>query len=114
MSWVSLEDVLGLAHASLFDGELRGAERGGAEAVRQADFARTLGRVLSRPAVVPVPALAVKTLFGKMGEEVLLAGAHVRPEVAERLGFPFIHPKLEKALRFTLGKTAAGPQFTSG
>jgi uncharacterized protein (TIGR01777 family) len=113
LSWVSLEDVLGLAHAALFNPELRGPVNAVApEAVRQADFARVLGKVLSRPAVVPMPAVAVKALFGQMGQEALLAGAHVRPEVAERAGFPFIHSKLEDALRFTLGKTTAGTLFT--
>ena len=78
------------------------------EAVRQRDFARTLGRVLSRPAVMPVPAAAVRALFGEMGKETVLSGAHVRPEVAERLGYSFMFPRLEEALRFTLGRTTAG------
>ncbi|HEY0097120.1 MAG TPA: DUF1731 domain-containing protein, partial [Archangium sp.] len=64
-----------------------------------------------RPAVVPLPAAAVRTLFGEMGTETLLGSAHVRPEVAERQGFTFLHPSLEQALRFTLGKTSEGPRF---
>jgi uncharacterized protein len=115
MSWVSLEDVLGLIHFALFTPELRGPVNAVApQAVRQEDFAKTLGRVLSRPAVVPLPAVAVRALFGQMGQEALLAGAHVRPEAAERHGYPFLHRELEPALRFTLGRTTAGPQFTHG
>jgi uncharacterized protein (TIGR01777 family) len=115
MSWVSLEDVLGLAHFALFTPELRGPVNAVApNAVRQQDFAKTLGRVLSRPAVFPLPAVAVKAMLGEFGEEALLAGAHVRPEVAERHGYPFFHRDLEAAMRFTLGRTTAGPQFTYG
>lgn len=114
MSWISLEDVVGLIHFALLKPELRGAVNAVApHAVRQEDFAKTLGRVLSRPAVMPLPAVAVRTMFGQMGQEALLDGAHVRPEAAEQHGFPFMHLELEGALRFTLGRTTAGPQFTS-
>jgi hypothetical protein len=113
MSWVSLEDVLGLIHFALFTPGLRGPVNAVApQAVRQEELARTLGRVLSRPAVLPLPGAVVRALFGEMGQEVLLAGAHVRPEVAERHGFPFCQPALEPALRFTLGRTTEGPRFS--
>jgi uncharacterized protein (TIGR01777 family) len=112
MSWVSLEDVLGLIQFALFTPGLRGPVNAVApNAVRQEELARTLGQVLSRPAVVPLPAAAVRTLFGEMGNETLLGSAHVRPEVAERQGFTFLHPSLEQTLRFTLGKTSEGPRF---
>ncbi|QRN95105.1 TIGR01777 family oxidoreductase [Archangium violaceum] len=115
MSWVSLEDVIGLVHFALFDEGLRGPVNAVApNAVRQAELARTLGQVLSRPALVPLPASAVRTLFGEMGQETLLLSAHLRPEAAERQGFTFIHPTLEQALRFTLGKTTEGPRFRHG
>jgi uncharacterized protein len=113
LSWVSLEDVLGLTQLALFHPELRGPVNAVApEAVRQGELARTLGRVLSRPAVLPMPAAAIRAMFGEMGQETLLSSAHVRPEVAERHGFAFLHPRLEDALRFTLGRTTAGTQFT--
>ncbi|MDY7229117.1 TIGR01777 family oxidoreductase [Hyalangium rubrum] len=114
-SWVSMEDVLGLIQFALFTPELRGPVNAVApHAVRQEEFAKTLGRVLSRPAVMPLPAVAVRAMFGQMGQEVLLEGVHVRPEVAERHGYTFTHLELEGALRFTLGRTTAGPQFTLG
>ncbi|MBN1204428.1 MAG: TIGR01777 family oxidoreductase [Myxococcaceae bacterium] len=113
MSWISLEDVLGLIHFALFTPELRGPVNAVApQAVRQEELARTLGRVLSRPAVFPLPGAVVRTLFGEMGQEALLAGAHVRPEAAERHGFSFLYPRLEAALRFTLGRTSEGPRFS--
>jgi uncharacterized protein len=113
MSWVSLEDVLGLTLLAIFNPELRGPVNAVApQAVRQEELARTLGRVVSRPAVLPMPAVAIRALFGEMGKETVLSSAHVRPAVAERLGFSFMHPQLEGALRFTLGRTTAGPEFT--
>jgi NAD dependent epimerase/dehydratase family enzyme len=113
MSWVSLEDVLGLTQWALFQPELRGPVNAVApQAVRQEELARTLGRVLSRPAVLPMPGAVVRALFGEMGKETVLSSAHVRPEVAERHGYPFIHPQLEAALRFTLGRTTAGTEFS--
>ncbi|WP_257454601.1 TIGR01777 family oxidoreductase [Archangium lipolyticum] len=115
MSWVSIEDVIGLIHFALFTEGLRGPVNAVApNAVRQEEFARTLGQVLSRPALFPLPASAVRTLFGEMGQETLLLGAHLRPEAAERQGFTFVHPTLEQALRFTLGKTTEGPRFRHG
>jgi NAD dependent epimerase/dehydratase family enzyme len=49
-----------------------------------------------------------------MGEETLLLSARLRPEAAEHHGFAFIHPQLEQALRFTLGRTTEGPRFRYG
>ncbi|ADO70119.1 TIGR01777 family oxidoreductase [Stigmatella aurantiaca] len=115
VSWIALEDVLGLAHFALMKPELRGPVNAVApHAVRQEEFARSLGRVLSRPSVFPLPAVAVRTVFGQLGQEALLAGAHVLPEVAQRQGFSFLFPELEEALRFTLGRTTAGAQFMHG
>ncbi|WP_338869152.1 TIGR01777 family oxidoreductase [Myxococcus stipitatus] len=109
MSWVSLEDLLGLIHFSLFTDAARGPINAVAPgAVRQGDFARTLGRVVRRPAVLPMPAAVIRTLFGEMGQEALLAGARALPTRAEQLGYSFVLPELEGALRFTLGRTTEG------
>ncbi|NMO22904.1 TIGR01777 family protein [Pyxidicoccus fallax] len=111
-SWVSLEDVLGLIHFSLFTEAARGPINTVAPGtVRQEEFARTLGRVIRRPAFLPVPAPVIRTLFGEMGQETVLSGARVLPTAAERLGYTFIHRDLEDALRFTLGRTTAGPEY---
>jgi hypothetical protein len=113
MSWISLEDLVGFIQLGLFTEQMRGPVNAvSPQPVRQEEFARTLGRVLSRPAVLPMPAGAIRALFGEMGQETVLSGAQVRPQVAERLGFPFIHPDLESALRFALGRTRTGPEFT--
>jgi NAD dependent epimerase/dehydratase family enzyme len=114
VSWVSLEDVLGLVQRSLLDERVRGPLNAVAPGVlRQADFARTLGRVLGRPAVLTLPAAAVRALFGEMGEAALLGSQRVEPAAALSHGFRFLHPELEGALRFHLGRTREGPQFSA-
>ncbi|MCP3138764.1 TIGR01777 family oxidoreductase [Pyxidicoccus xibeiensis] len=114
-SWVSLEDVLGLIHFSLFTEAARGPINTVAPGtVRQVDFARTLGKVLRRPSFFPVPAPVIRTLFGEMGQETVLVGARVHPTGAERLGYSFLLPDLEDALRFTLGLTTEGPEYRYG
>ncbi len=115
MGWISLEDVIGLVHFALFTPGMRGPVNAVApHPVRQEELARTLGQVLSRPAVVPLPAAVVRTLFGEMGQEALLSSARVHPEAAGRQGFTFLHPSLEQTLRFTLGKTSEGSHFRHG
>ncbi len=102
-SWIDLEDVLGaiehLLHSSL-EGPVNVVSP---TPVQQQDFTRTLGRVLRRPAFLPMPTPAVKTLFGEMGREVLLASQRVRPTRLQQDGFTYLHPHLEDALRTMLG-----------
>jgi len=69
--------------------------------VTNADFARALGRVLRRPAIMPIPALALRVLLGEFAT-FLLTGARVLPARAEREGFRFRHSELEPALRALL------------
>ncbi|MEZ4461023.1 MAG: DUF1731 domain-containing protein, partial [bacterium] len=67
------------------------------------DFTKTLARVLHRPAIVPLPAAAVKLTMGEMGQALLLDGARVLPDKLQRSGFEFLHPTLELALKAELG-----------
>jgi len=67
--------------------------------VTNAEFARTLGRVLRRPAVMPAPAFALRLLLGEMADALLLSGQRAVPARAERLGFVFQYARLEDALR---------------
>ncbi len=69
------------------------------DAVTNARFTRTLGRVLSRPAVLTVPAWAVKLVFGESGRELLLASQRMAPAKLEQAGFRWLYPDLEAALR---------------
>ncbi|MEN8165594.1 MAG: DUF1731 domain-containing protein, partial [Acidobacteriota bacterium] len=68
------------------------------EASTSREFARTLGRVLRRPAFLPAPAFAVRLLAGEMADALLLSSARVQPEVLKRAGYQFAVPSLEAAL----------------
>ena len=70
--------------------------------VTNAEFTRILGRVLRRPTLFPVPAFAVRLMFGEMGEELLLASQRVQPAAALGSGFRFAYAELEGALRHLL------------
>ena len=105
MSWIALDDVLGVIKHALADERLRGPVNTVAPApVRNAEFTKALGRVLGRPTVLPMPAFAVRLAFGEMGEALLLAGQRVVPKRLEETGYRFAYPDLEGALRHALKK----------
>lgn len=99
MSWISYLDVTrGLSWLAL-DSTLDGAVNlTSPEPVRNADFTRALGRAIHRPAIVPVPALAIKALYGAMGEETVINGQRVIPRRLLDAGFEFGHPGIDQAL----------------
>jgi hypothetical protein len=66
------------------------------------EFTRTLGRVLFRPTVFPLPAFAARLMFGEMAEALLLASARVVPAKLQSSRFGFRHKELEPALRDAL------------
>ena len=104
MSWVSLDDVVSaIYHAIMTDAMTGPVNVVAPNPVTNAEFARTLARVLHRPALAPVPAAAVKTAFGEMGQALLLSGQRVVPDVLNETGFTFRHSELETALRHMLG-----------
>jgi hypothetical protein len=103
MSWIHLEDLCGIFLALLSKDFCQGAFNGTApHPARMADFAKTLGRVLRRPAVLPTPGFAMKVLLGESAD-VLLTGQHVVPKRMLEEGFVFRFPELEPALRDLLG-----------
>ncbi|MBL9039831.1 MAG: TIGR01777 family oxidoreductase, partial [Archangium sp.] len=105
-SWISIEDVLGVVLHALYTPSLHGAVNVVAPTpVTNADLTRSLGHVLRRPAVAPVPVVALRVLYGELAE-TLAGGQRVRPATLEASGFSFVHPTFEQALRFTLGRTA--------
>jgi uncharacterized protein len=104
--WIALDDLVYLIHHVLMTGTIHGPLNAVAPTpIRQIDFIRTLGRVIRRPTVLPMPAPAVRLLFGQMGNELLLGSARVSSATATQSGFEFMHPQLEEALRFELGIT---------
>jgi hypothetical protein len=103
MSWVHRDDVVGLVLAALGSEAWHGAVNATAPApVTNRDFARALGRVLGRPAVLPVPAIVLRLALGEMAS-MLVTGQRVLPKVAEAHGYAFRHPALAAALAACVG-----------
>ncbi len=108
MSWIAVDDLVGLIMYALTTDSLRGPLNAVAPApVTNAEFTRTLAAVLRRPAVLPVPAFALRTLLGEMAEELLLASQRVEPAAALAGGFRFRYPELRTALAHVLGSGAS-------
>ena len=105
LSWVTLDDVLGAIHHALITDTVRGPLNVTApQPVTNSEFTATLGRVLGRPTVLPLPASVARLLLGEMADELLLSSARVMPQKLLDTHYPFRHPDLEGALRHVLGK----------
>lgn len=103
MSWIAREDIVALIRWLIDNASARGAYNGTAPTpVTNAEFARTLGAALHRPALLPTPAFALKLLFGEMAD-LLLTGQRVVPTRATAQGFKFKYPDLASALSAILG-----------
>jgi len=104
MSWIDVEDLVGaLLHIVHSEGLHGPVNMVGPKPVRNAEFTQILASVLNRPAMFPLPALAVKLAFGEMGETVLLGSQQVEPTRLVHSGFAFrfetLRDSLEHALR---------------
>jgi hypothetical protein len=100
MSWISLDDVVRLIGFAIAEPSVEGAVNGTAPVpVRNRDFARALGRVLRRPAILPLPALPLEWVLGDFARELLTGGQRVVPAKATACGFRFLDADLETALR---------------
>ena len=105
MSWIALHDhVSAMEHALATTGLHGPVNLVSPNPVTNAEFAATLGRVLDRPALVPVPSFALELLYGEMARATILAGQRVLPRALLRTGFEFAHPTLDEALRFELAR----------
>ena len=105
VSWIAIDDLVAAILHALDTASLAGAVNAVApEPVQNRELARTLGRVLGRPALLPLPAFAARLLLGQMADELLLASARVEPARLQATGFAFRHPTLEDALRHELGR----------
>jgi uncharacterized protein (TIGR01777 family) len=100
--WVHLDDVVRALIFCVDEPDARGAVNlSSPNPVTNAEFSHALGRALNRPAVLPVPALALKVLYGEMAQ-IVTTGQRVIPRRLEQLGFAFGQPQLEAALRDVL------------
>lgn len=98
-SWLTLPELAAMVAFVMAEQSLDGPINFVAPAaVTNADFARTLAKVLKRPAIFPLPAPIVKLAFGEMGEQMLLASLRVQPRKLIEAGYPFKHEQLQAAL----------------
>ncbi len=103
MPWIALTDLVDALRHLLGDGKLDGPLNLVApQQVTNREWTRTLGRVLKRPTLFPLPAIAAKLLLGEMAGELLLASARVTPDKLIAGGYHFTYPDLEPALRSIL------------
>ncbi|HET6327516.1 MAG TPA: TIGR01777 family oxidoreductase, partial [Planctomycetaceae bacterium] len=105
MSWIGLDDVIGAIHHAITCDALNGPVNVVApNSVTNHDFTKTLGRVLRRPTVLPMPAFAARLALGEMADELLLASIPVLPRRLEETGYKFRDAQLEPTLRHALGR----------
>ncbi len=105
MSWITIDDMVGVILHALKNDSVRGPVNAVApRPVTNAEFTKTLGRVLGRPTLFPVPAFAARLAFGEMADALLLSSARVEPSRLIATDYKFAYPELEGALRHVLGK----------
>lgn len=103
MSWIALDDAVAAIYYALTTDRLRGPVNTTAPApVTNREFTTTLGRILSRPTLFPLPAAALRLALGEMADSVLLGSTRVLPARLIEDGFQFQYPTLEAALRRAL------------
>lgn len=105
VSWIAIDDAVGTIQHVICTDSLKGAVNGVAPTpVTNAEFTQVLARMLSRPAVFPMPAFAARVAFGEMADALLLASTRVVPTRLQASGYRFRYPGLESALRHLLGR----------
>ena len=105
MSWIALDDLVEVIAFALAAPNLRGPVNAVAPTpVTNREFTKTLGRLLGRPTLCPVPAFAARLALGEMAEALLLASARVMPAALLASGFAFRYPDLDGALRHLIGR----------
>jgi uncharacterized protein len=103
MSWVALEDVVAAIQFALATQQAAGPMNLAApRPVTNLEFTKTLGNVLHRPTIFPMPAFAARLIFGEMADALLLSSTRVVPQALTTAGYQFRWPELEPALRHLL------------
>lgn len=109
MSWIAIEDVVNGLISLIGDKSVIGPVNFVApNPVTNAEFTKTLGRVLSKPTLFPVPAFGARLAFGEMADALLLSSQRVQPNVLQQRGFGFAYPSLDAALRHILATEKRG------
>jgi uncharacterized protein (TIGR01777 family) len=100
MSWVTLEDVVGILRFAIENASVRGAINiVSPQPLQNAEFTKALARAMHRPALFPAPAFALRLALGEMADALLLSSQRVLPQVLEKLGYRFLQSDLSAALK---------------
>lgn len=107
MSWIAIADLVRIIEYAIQDQSLRGPLNAVAPyPVTNLEFSKILGKVLSRPSFMALPAFAARLFWGQLADEVLLASARVSPERLLQSNYRFLYPTLEAALRHILNPSS--------
>jgi uncharacterized protein (TIGR01777 family) len=99
MSWVTLEDVVGILRLAIENASVRGAINVvSPQPLQNAEFTSMLAKAMHRPALFPAPAFALRLALGEMADALLLSSQRVLPQVLEKLGYRSLQPDLSSAL----------------
>lgn len=102
-SWIGLHDLVRVLIETIDNGALSGPINAvSPNAMTNHDFTKSLGKVLRRPTIFPLPAFMAKIILGEMADELLLSSARVVPAALSKHGFTFEHADLESCLRYEL------------
>lgn len=103
MSWIAIDDVVGVISHAIISDALRGPVNAVApHPATNREFTKTLGRILRRPTIFPMPVFAARLALGEMADNLLLASARVQPARLFASGYAFRFPELSGALRHAL------------
>jgi len=101
ISWVTIDDVVEMIQYIMTNDSINGpVNLVSPNPVSNYQFTRTLGRVLHRPTILPMPGLIARIIFGEMANELLLAGTRAIPQKLINSGYKFRHSELEAALKY--------------
>lgn len=99
MSWISLDDAVGIMRFGLENGNVRGPVNAiSPETLQNSAFTKTLAGAMHRPALLPAPAFGLRLALGEMADALLLSSQRVLPQKLQQLGYSFQHPDLASAL----------------
>jgi uncharacterized protein len=107
MSWIGLDDLLGLVLYAIADKSIAGPVNAvSPNPITNSNFTTTLGKVLSRPTIFSIPESMIKLALGEeLANAAILSSARVIPDRLIKIGYKFRFPYLESVLRHTLGKS---------
>ena len=106
MSWIGIDDLVEIIKLAITNSNYAGPVNVVAPTpVTNAEFTKTLGKVLGRPTIIPLPAFAARLALGEMADALLLSSARVIPAQLLANRYDYRHPELEGALRYLINES---------